>query len=262
MTPTTASLLVGQVGHTRRLPRHHSLRYRVASVLVDIDGPEAPTSDSWTFGFNRPGFVSLHTADHGGEGLSLRAWVEQRLIEAGSTSPIGRIQLLASPRILGLAFNPVSVFFAHHPDGGLAGLIFEVSNFHGGRCAYAFPVNARGDARVDGDDARYLQTEKRFFVSPFNPVTGHYRFRLSRNEGQYRLSIQLIRDGQVVLSAAHTARLEPLEPGALRAAGWLVATNTIRVFFGILWEALRLRLKGLPLFAPRRGTGDTTSGRH
>lgn len=258
MNPAAASLLIGQVGHTRRLPRHHSLRYRVASVLVDIDGPEAPGSRGWTFGFNRPGFVSLYTADHGGDGPSLRAWVEKRLADAGSTSPIGRIQLLAAPRILGLAFNPVSVFFAHHPQGGLAGLIFEVSNFHGGRCAYAFPVDDHGD----GNAPQHLQTQKRFFVSPFNPVEGHYRFRLSRTDEQYRLSIQLIREGDVVLSAAHTARLSPLEPRDLHSAAWLVATNTIRIFFGILWEALRLRLKGLAIFAPRRGTIDTQPGRH
>ncbi|WP_323761989.1 DUF1365 domain-containing protein [Maricaulis sp.] len=258
MTPTAASLLIGQVGHTRRLPRHHSLRYRVASVLVDIDGPEAPRSEGWVFGFNRPGLVSLYTKDHGSDKSPLRSWVEQRLKEAGSTSPIGRIQLLAAPRILGLAFNPVSVFFAHNPQGDLAGLIFEVSNFHGGRCAYAFPI----EDRADHEDAQYLETSKRFFVSPFNPVDGHYRFRLSRTDDQYRLSIQLIRDGDVVLSAAHTARLKPLQRRALQSAAWLVATNTTRIFFGILWEALRLRLKGLATFAPRRGTSDTLPGRH
>jgi DUF1365 family protein len=258
MTPSPASLLVGQVGHTRRRPRHHSLRYRVASILADIDGPDAPASNGWTFGFNRPGLVSLHTSDHGADTLSLRAWVENRLREAGSTSPIGRIQLLAAPRIFGLSFNPVSVFFAYDQHDDLTGLVFEVSNFHGGRCAYAFPV----DARKDRNTPHHLQADKRFFVSPFNPVSGHYRFKIARDDHHYRLSIQLIRDDEVVLTAAHTAQLQPLTPGALRSASWLVATNTIRIFFGILWEALRLRLKGLATFAPRRGTEDTLPGRH
>ncbi|MFT6542466.1 MAG: DUF1365 family protein, partial [Maricaulis maris] len=140
----------------------------------------------------------------------------------------------------------------------LTGLVFEVSNFHGGRCAYAFPV----DARKDRNTPHHLQADKRFFVSPFNPVSGHYRFKIARDDHHYRLSIQLIRDDEVVLTAAHTAQLQPLTPGALRSASWLVATNTIRIFFGILWEALRLRLKGLATFAPRRGTEDTLPGRH
>jgi len=258
MTPRPASLLIGQVGHTRRRPRHHSLRYRVASVLVDIDGPEMPRSHRLGFGFNRAALVSLQTRDHGGADLDLRDWVETRLRDAGVSGPFGRIQLLAAPRVLGLAFNPVSVFFAHAPDGTLIGLIFEVSNFHSGRCAYAFPVGPMTDA----DGSVRLRTEKRFFVSPFNPVAGTYHFRISLEGDRYRLGIQLERDGEVVLSAAHTARLENLEPARLRAAAWLVATNTARIFFGILWEALKLRLKGLALFAPRRGTIDTMPGRH
>lgn len=258
MTPRPASLLIGQVGHTRRGPRHHSLRYRVASVLVDIDGPDVPRSNRFGFGFNRAALVSLHTRDYGGANMELRDWVETRLREAGVAGPFGRIQLLAAPRVLGLAFNPISVFFAHAPDGHLIGLIFEVSNFHSGRCAYAFPAETISDA----DGSIRLQTEKRFFVSPFNPVSGTYHFRLNRDGDLYRLCIQLVRDGAVVLSAAHTARLEDLKPARLRAATWLVATNTARIFFGILWEALKLRLKGLTLFAPRRGTIDTMPGRH
>lgn len=258
MKPCPASLLVGQVGHTRRTPRHHSLRYRMASVLLDIDGPEAPPSRGWVFGFNRPALVSLQTRDYGPGDRPLRDWVETRLREAGLGEPVGRIQLLAAPRIFGLAFNPVSVFFAHAPSGKLIGLIFEVSNFHNGRCAYAFPVGAQGEA----DEAVRFQTSKRFFVSPFNPVDGEYQFRLGRDQDSYRLGIQFIREGEVVLSAVHTARMEPLEPAALRHAAGLVATNTARIFFGILWEALRLRLKGLTMFAPRRGTIDTMPGRH
>ncbi|WP_295691216.1 DUF1365 domain-containing protein [uncultured Maricaulis sp.] len=263
MTPRPASLLIGQVGHTRRGPRHHSLRYRMASVLVDIDGPDVPRSRRLGFGFNRAALVSLFTRDHGGADMALRDWVETRLREAGVSGPFGRIQLLAAPRVLGLAFNPVSVFFAHAPDGRLIGLIFEVSNFHSGRCAYAFPVETETvETETDADGSVRLTTEKRFFVSPFNPVAGTYQFRINRDAGVYRLGIQLIRDDAVVLSAAHTARLEPLEPARLRAAAWLVATNTGRIFFGILWEALKLRLKGLAMFAPRRGTIDTMPGRH
>lgn len=93
-------------------------------------------------------------------------------------------------------------------------------------------------------------------------MDGEYQFRLGRDQDSYRLGIQFIREGEVVLSAVHTARMEPLGPAALRHAAGLVATNTARIFFGILWEALRLRLKGLTMFAPRRGTIDTMPGRH
>ncbi|OLF81117.1 hypothetical protein AWH62_00105 [Maricaulis sp. W15] len=258
MRALPASLAIGQVGHTRHRPRHHSLRYRMASVLVDIDGPDTPASRNVVFGFNRPALVSLFTRDFGRPDMTVRAWVEARLRAVGLESELGRIQLLAAPRILGLAFNPVSVFFAFRPDGSLAGLVFEVSNFHSGRGAYA--VNLPRDH--DPDEAVRFVADKRFFVSPFNPVAGEYIFRLARHGATYQLGIQLVRDGQRILSAVHTATLKPLTPSALGAVAWLVGGNTARIFFAILWEALKLRLKGLATFAPRRGTIDTTPGRH
>ena len=258
MTPLPASLAIGQVGHTRLVPQHHSLRYRMASILVDIDGPHAPAAGGRVFGFNRAALVSLRTRDFGRPDMSLRDWVTSRLRRAGLDDEVGRIQLLAAPRILGLAFNPISVFFAHRPDGSLAGLVFEVSNFHNGRGAYAVCLPATDSA---SEPVRF-KAEKRFFVSPFNPVAGEYLFRLTRQGATYRLGIQLVRETVVVMSAVHTARLVPLTNQALSRAAWLVAGNTARIFFAILWEALKLRLKGLPTFAPRRETIDTMPGRH
>ena len=259
MRPLTASLAIGQIGHVRYAPKHHSLRSRIASVLVDIDGNDAPKSKGWVLGVNRPGLVSVYTKDHGRADMTLRDWVEAHLKGAGLADELGRIQVLTTPRILGFAFNPVSVFFAYRQDDTLAGLVFEVSNFHGGRGAYACVVES---GEMPDEDTVRFRAEKQFFVSPFNPVAGEYFFRLTRENNHYRLRIQLVRDDETVLTAVHTARLVPLDVPALRSAAWLVASNTARIISAILWEALKLRLKGLAIFAPRRGTIDTMPGRH
>ena len=101
--------------------------------------------------------------------------------------------------MLGLVFNPLSLFFCHDTAGRLRAVIFDVSNFHSGRCAYAFevPLGAEGPLR--------FACPKRFFVSPFNPVDGEYRFRLERDENRYRLGIQLFREGACTMSAVHRA---------------------------------------------------------
>ena len=73
----------------------------------------------------------------------------------------GAIRLLCMPRILGHAFNPISVFFCHRRDGRLMALLYEVNNTFGQRHSYLIPVE-------DPDAATIQQhCEKAFYVSPF-----------------------------------------------------------------------------------------------
>ena len=251
MTPLPASLYFGQVGHVRHAPRRHALRYGMFSVLADIDGPGREAGRNALFSFDRFNLVSVHQRDHGDGSGDLRRWVTAQLADAGRTGPLGRVQLLAAPRVLGLIFNPISVYFCHDPADRLTGLIFEVSNFHGGRCAYPF--------KVDDPDAATFRARcpKRFFVSPFNPVDGEYCFRLDREGDGYRLGIQLFRNGACTMGAIHTASRKPLSWKSVLMANFRFPLNTIGIVGGILVEAVRLRLKGLTTYAPRRGTIDT-----
>jgi len=221
------------------------------SVLADIDGPKRDATGISGFAFDRFAIVSQHVRDHGRGHGSLRDWVHDTLAGNGIDRPLGRIQLLASPRIFGIVFNPLSVFFCHAPDDSLSAVLFEVSNFHGGRCTYAFPVDPGAEMPLR------FSCDKTFYVSPFNPVEGSYSFRLDRQENRYRLGIRLIRDGDCVMGATHTARRQDLTGIALLHAHRVRPLNTLGTIGAILLEALKLRLKGLKTFAPRRGSIDT-----
>ena len=252
MRPVPASLCDGIVGHTRHGPKRHALRYSMLSVLIDVEEEARERRHGLLWAVDAPALISVQTRDYGCGRGALRDWVQDRLSAAGLETDIGRIELLTAPRVFGFKFNPLSVFFAFDRDDTLAGLVFEVSNFHGGRQAYAFPV-----AEDAGPDYR-MSCAKSFFVSPFNaPDAGEYHFRLRRDEQRLSLSIQLHRDGERVLSAVHSAHLTRLSAGNLRGALLRHPFNTIKIVGGILIEALRLGLKGLPLHAPRRGTVDT-----
>lgn len=252
MTPLPASLCDCIIGHTRHRPKAHSLRYSMLSVLVDVDSEIARGRRGWLWAVDRPALISLKTRDYGRGQGSLRSWVNAELAGAGVKQPVGRIELLTVPRIFGIKFNPLSVFFAFDQDENFVGIVFEVSNFHSGRQAYAFAV-----APDAGPDYRF-SCAKDFFVSPFNSANeGEYQFRLRRDAESLRLSIQLERDGKKILSAVQSARLTPFSQPALRQALLTHPFNTIKIVGGILIEAARLGLKGLPLFTPRRGTVDT-----
>jgi len=256
MTPLPASLLVGDIGHTRLAPKRHSLRYRMHSILIDIDGPALTKTRLPLFSVNRFNLVSFHARDHGrGEG-ELRPWVEDQLVGEAADFPLGRVQILAAPRVLGLVFNPVTVLFCHDRSGALRAVIFQVSNFHGGRCAYTFVLPPIAPGETQTDSLRF-SSSKRFFVSPFNNTDGEYRFRLDRDPAGLRVAIQLYRDGACVLSAVHQCTIQPLATRSLLRAPLSLALNTIKIVGAILLEALRLRFKGLKMYTPRHGSIDT-----
>lgn len=251
MTPLPASIYTGDVGHMRHRPKRHSLRYRMVSVLADIDGPRRRSRGVFGFAFDRFAPVSQHASDHGRGHGSLRDWVCERLEQNGIGLDPGRIQLLAAPRVLGFVFNPVSLYFCHDRNDRLAAVLFEVANFHGGRQVYAFPVPD------DTDTPLRFSCEKTFFVSPFNPVEGEYRFKLDRDEETLRLGIRHYRDGACVMGAILNADRQNLTTRSLWSAQLVQPFSTLVTVGGILFEALRLRLKGLPIHAPRRGSTDT-----
>eukprot|EP01035_Chromulina_nebulosa_P053377 gene53378-biopygen37873 len=49
--------------------------------------------------------------------------------------------MLAMPRILGMGFNPITVYFCHRPDGALSAILYEVNNTFGERHSYLIPAD-------------------------------------------------------------------------------------------------------------------------
>jgi DUF1365 family protein len=109
-------LYPGTVLH-RRVEPYHRLRYRVFSLLVDLDELPALDRRLRLFSHNRFNLLSFHDRDHGRcDGTPPRAWIDAALQTHG-IEPGGRITLLCFPRLFGYAFNPLSIFFCHAPSG-------------------------------------------------------------------------------------------------------------------------------------------------
>ena len=77
--------------------------------------------------------------------------------------------MLAHARILGHTFDPLTVFWCLTPSGEVRAVVFEVHNTYGERHAYLLDLDERGSTTVD----------KRFYVSPFNDVSGSYAISLA-----------------------------------------------------------------------------------
>ncbi|WDQ98124.1 DUF1365 family protein [Devosia sp. J2-20] len=234
------AIYVGDVVHKRARPKRHALRYRVFSMLVDLDRLEALDKKLRFFSLNRFNLVSLVTGDFGPrDGSSIAAFI-RRKAEAAGAGPIARIRMLAYPRLLGFAFNPITVYYCDDADGVTKFLAYEVSNTFGEHHFYSAAVS--GEAPEIHHEAK-----KAFFVSPFNTLEGSYRFSVRPPDQEVFLGIALSTQEGGILTAYFAGERRPLTDATLLKLLFAYPFMTAKVVVGIHWEALLLWLKGMPL---------------
>ena len=146
--------------------------------------------------------------------------------------------MLGQARTLGYVFNPLTVFWCHDADGGLAAVIAEVHNTYGGRHAYLLHPDRRGRAEAGKD----------FYVSPFLPVAGRYRLHVPEPAGRLRLGVTLHVDGQAILAASVTGDRRPYTPRRLLRCALRHPWVTGQVTALIHWQGIRLAARRLPVF--------------
>ena len=109
-----AAIYRTSIAHVRRTPLRNAFTYRSYSWYVDVDHlPQLPRLLRPLAGFR----VEDHLGDPDG---TLRGNVERYLATQGITLDGGRITMLASARVFGHVFNPLSVFWCHDAAGGCA----------------------------------------------------------------------------------------------------------------------------------------------
>jgi uncharacterized protein len=244
-SPMTASppaaLYFGDVMHARLKPFGHRFTYRVMSLLIDLDRLDEASRMSRLFGVNRGALYSFHEKDHGArDGGSLRGFAEQAAAAHGIDLSGGRIALLCYPRMLGYAFNPLSVYFCSDAGGDLVLIIYEVRNTFGDIHHYVLPVDAR--ERQSGFVRQ--EQDKLFYVSPFLSNAMRYHFRINPPSKTVKIRIlETDREGPV-LAATFSGKRQPLTGRQLLKASVVLPLVALKIIGAIHWQALRLWIKG------------------
>ena len=219
------------ISHVRRTPLHNAFTYRSYSWYVDVDHlPQLPRLLRPLAGFR----VEDHLGDPDG---TLRGNVERYLATQGIRLDGGRITMLASARVFGHVFNPLSVFWCHDAAGALRCVVVEVHNTYGERHCYLLETDGAGRASVP----------KAFYVSPFNDVDGQYRMKLPEPGDRLAVSIVLEREGhQPFIATMDGVRHEATLRNILSAA-LAVPLAPLRVTAQIRWQGIKLWARRLPI---------------
>ncbi|MFZ5720473.1 MAG: DUF1365 domain-containing protein [Pseudomonadota bacterium] len=243
-----SGLYPGVVTHTRLKPRRHALRYRVFMLLLDLDELAALDRRLRLFSLRRFNLVGFDPRRHGdGSTTPLKQQVEAQLAAAGIDHG-GPIRLLAMPRILGMGFNPLTVFFCHRQNGSLSAILYEVNNTFGERHSYLIP--APEPDRRSGSDAEdsapivRQACEKGFYVSPFMDMDLSYAFRVRPPAAAAQVLVDVDDAEGRVLTTGFVAERRPLTDRNLFRAWLTHPWMTFGVLGAIHWEALFIWLKG------------------
>lgn len=237
-----SALYTGSVMHRRLRPKVHRLRYRLFWMLLDLDEIDTVAARLRLFSRNRFNFFSLYDRDLGdGSAAPLAAQLRHKLAAAGLGEAGSRIAVLTMPRILGYAFNPISVYFCHRPDETLAAILYEVNNTFGQRHGYLIPVEDSAGGMV------VQKCAKQLYVSPFMGMDMAYGFRVLPPGDRLALHITGSDAQGPLIFAAFSGARRPLTDATLLHAFVVYPLLTLKVTLGIHWEALLLWLKGVRL---------------
>jgi len=241
----------GEVRHRRLAPVAHAFAYPTCFLLLPLRSLRRSADP--VLARNRRALFGFRDADHGDGRADCLAWLDELLAAEGIVDADGEAWLHCIPRMYGVAFKPVSFWYAHRADGTLAAIVVEVNNTFGERHAYLL-------AGAQLAFGRTVVARKVFHVSPFCETRGDYRFRFMRTDlastdggGRTAVRVELHVDGAPLLVTSVSGRVEPLTRGAVRFALWTLPAMTALIVARIHWQALRLwlaRLAVVPRPAP------------
>ncbi len=252
MGVSTGKILYTTVAHKRLFPRENAFRYHgyylSLPITDDLPGP---------LPVNKAGVFSFHTQDHGADNQANLLKKIRGYLDSYGVDAKGEILLVTMPRVLGYAFNPISLYLCYDRNSKLKAYICEVHNTFGEQHDYICFNNDYSE--ITGED--WLRAQKVFHVSPFMDREGHYEFRLLYQGGKFGLWIDYFDEqGRKKLVTSLVGKAQDLTRANLWKAALRYPFITLKTILLIHYQAVKLWIKKIgyrpkPHQAEPRNTG-------
>ena len=224
------TLFEGIVTHTRYKPFTHTFRYHFCYFWFSLNFKHKYKF----FKKNRFTLFSFYDKDHGEVGKKLNNTYQElkKKFSQKAKKNIYDIKSFCLPRILGYVFNPITVFVGFDDKGKPIGIIYEVSNTFNERHSYYCEIN------------KHNIIKKRFHVSPFFNINGHYVITFSIDSNFVRLFIIYNINNKKIFEASFKGRSLEMNDRSLLRSFFRNIFQNLKVTIGIHFEALKLFIKG------------------
>lgn len=255
-------LYLGEIAHRRRSPVVHSFSYKLFMTYLDLDHIDEVFRERWFWSSKYFNLAWFRRKDYWPGQPSPKDTILEQVNDASGLSPKGKVFLLSNLRYFGFSFNPVAIYFCFNEDDtALEAIVAEVHNTPWGeRHLYILPCVSQQasvtQAQVESvvDEARFEQqycfeNDKCFHVSPFLPMDMKYQWRFQFIDDRLNIRIENFQQESKVFDANLRLRSLPLNKTNMRQTLFQFPLVTLKVFFAIYFQALKLWLKGVPTHA-------------
>lgn len=259
-----SSIYKGQIRHRRFQPKSHAFSYPIFMLYLDLDELPELFAKKWYCSFSGFNLVRFKRGDFlSPEEPGLKKAVINKVADSVSSDlaqSICTVRALMHVRYLNIVFNPVVFYYCYDADERLVAIVAEITNTPWDeRHAYVLPIGDHhsGNAQysLKGKDKHQFEFQKRFHVSPFNPMNMDYRWVFSLpNEKLFVHMDNFIQstDDQTATDSDSKHFDATLVMNRYDFDKNLAKTliqypfMTVKVVIGIYWQALMLKLKGIP----------------
>jgi len=246
MQTDACQIVTSQITHTRYGPPAHLLHRAGLSILIDLDRLEAADRLSAFFSVNRFNLFSFYEGDFGinhksradrpPRAMPLASYIRALAVPYLGGREIAAIKLLAFPRILGIAFNPITIYLCYDAKNRPCFYVYEVHNTFGDAHSYISVIDASGQHILQ-------KVDKKLHVSPFFDLQGYYRLSVKQRGNNLIVLVNYAHDKQQLLTARLQGKIQRLTSLSLLQALFIKGFWPLRPLFSIHIEAVKLFLK-------------------
>lgn len=238
-----SAIYKGVVKHERFTPTRHAFDYTMYFFWLKLSElyPKVPKVNY--FSVNQAALYQFKTQDYFPESRprtpsELETCVRNKMVHLGAEKITGDIFFMGQIRALGIFFSPVNFYF-HRPVNAESfdWMLAEVSNT---------PWNQRHYYLVD----MHVQADadKKFHVSPFNPVDMIYRWQITQPSESFDMALSCIKETKH-FTASMSLQREELTSQSMKRLLVKMPSTTLFSVIGIYWQALKLFLKRTPFYS-------------